>query len=164
MACKSELVIMKFLAFSIFTLTLAITSCNINVGNSHKKFDVASEVKCMAQVECKAIQLREQRFALADDIRFTQEKIMQLKGKGDTTQLSNKLSQLYKRKEVLLTASLQLADQIKHRLDSIMTTELNSPKERSEFSIQLNNAMEQTCACNKVETTSSGSAKSSSSL
>jgi len=154
---------MRFLAFSTFTLILAVTSCNINGGNSHKKFDVASEAKRMAQVECKAIQLREQRFALADDIRFTQEKIMQLKGKGDTTQLSNKLSQLYKRKEVLLTASLQLADQIKHRLDSIMTNELNSPKERSEFSMQLNSAMEQDCACNKVETTS-GSAKSSSSL
>lgn len=139
---------MRKLAYSLLASATVMISCNSsNISSTDTKPDMAALAKQMAQVECKAMELREQRFALADEIRFTEEAIMQSKRQADTIQLAAKLQLLNDRKELLFHASMQMAEQIKHRLDSLMENELTTAEAKASFNKELNTALERDCAC-----------------
>lgn len=90
-------------------------------------------------MEVRAITLREQRFALANEIRFTQDTLLRTdSGDARAAELEAKLKVFAARKDSLLVASLALADTIKQNLDSIIDPERYSREEREAFNAQLN--------------------------
>lgn len=98
--------------FSLLTLIIyCFCSC-------HQTNESNGNVERMADLECRAIALREQRFALADSIRFTQDTLLHTKTE-DSVRLNNKLNIFLKQKETLLQRSLVLADSIHNKFDSL---------------------------------------------
>jgi len=89
-------------------------------------------------MECRAITLREQRFALANEIRFTQDTLIRANGNVDTARLQSKLGRLNMEKERMTQQSLQLADSIKQTLDSLMSHYLTQQQDKEQFNQLLN--------------------------
>lgn len=79
-----------------------------------------TKIELLADRTCRAIHIRQQRFALADQIRFVQDTLFNIKNKNDTIRLRNSLDDLLRQKNILLKESLALADTIRAQLDSIM--------------------------------------------
>ncbi len=98
------------LFFSPFILG-CVVSCQ------QKQPDFKERVNKFADLECRAIGLREKRFALADRIRFTKDSLFQLTNKADTSTLHLKLETYNQDKEVMLQQSVSLADTIKNELN-----------------------------------------------
>lgn len=94
-----------------------------------------------ASLECKAIKLREKRFALANEIRFTTDSIRQFSKATDTSQLHRKLELYNKNKETMLQQSLAVAQTIQHELSSLMKNELSDKNDRAYFNALLNKAL-----------------------
>lgn len=98
-----------------------------------------ADVERLAEMEVRAITLREQRFALANEIRFTQDTLLRTdSGDARAAELEAKLKVFAARKDSLLVASLALADTIKQNLDSIIDPDRYSREEREAFNAQLN--------------------------
>jgi hypothetical protein len=93
---------------------LLIVSCS----QSSKNND--SAVNLLADRSCRAISIRQQRFELANKIRFAQDTLAQAKNKNDSRRLGNELKLYFSQKDVLLKESLCLADTIRKQLDSLV--------------------------------------------
>lgn len=93
-------------------------------------------------LECRAIAIREKRFALADEIRFTEDTLLlQENKKTDTKQLKLKLAALNENKAVLLQQSLALADTIKKNLAELMNDSLKNESDKTAFNNELNDIL-----------------------
>lgn len=98
-----------------------------------------AEIKTVADLEMRAIALREKRFALANEIRFTQDTLLRTDSTDpQAIRLRATLEDLAVKKDSFLNASLVLADTIKHHIDSIADPERYSREELAEFSERLN--------------------------
>ena len=102
-----------------------------------KKHDMSKTVSDFATLECEAVKLREQRFELANNIRFTEDTLMHPVDKNDTARLSKKLAELKSGKETLLNQSRAMAERIKQQMDSLMHNELKTSEDRKQFNRQL---------------------------
>lgn len=100
-----------------------------------------SNVERMADLECRAITLREQRFALADSIRFAQDTLLRTKT-IDSTRLKDKLHNFLEQKAKLLQVSLLLADTIHSKFDSLRKNVFNTLDDKKTFEQQLKETME----------------------
>ena len=100
----------------LFLILLTVVSCNHPGGNNYNYY----KMNLFADRTCRAISIRQQRFALANKIRFTQDTIAETKNKSDSVRLKTELAIFAKQKAVLLKESLALADTIRRQLDSIM--------------------------------------------
>jgi len=98
-------------------LVAMVISCN---KPTPKNVGKANRLDLLADRSCRAISIRQQRFALANKIRFATDTLASLKGKADTMRLHNKLQVCLGQKDSLLKASLALADTIRMQLDSMM--------------------------------------------
>ncbi len=99
----------------VFTITLIclFSSCD------HSDL-ISSKAKLMSDLECRAIALRNQRFALANQIRFAQDTMLTATTSNkDSIRLSQNLLVFNSEKEKLLQQSLLLADSIHKQLDSL---------------------------------------------
>lgn len=105
--------------------------------------DLKQLVDDFAKLECRAISLREKRFALANQIRFTQDSLALHTGKSDTLQYKLRLDQYNSEKNVVLQQSLSLADSIKRRLKEIMENELTQKDQKAKFDDLLNKTLQQ---------------------
>ena len=113
---------------TIFVIFLTIlTSCK------NKKQDLNNMAGSFADIECRAMALREKRFALANQIRFTQDTLMHASKITDTARLKTNLKAYNFQKENILQISLNLADSIKHHLDSLMQNHLTTPDDKAQF-------------------------------
>jgi hypothetical protein len=97
------------------------------------KTDVNAIVEEFSDLECRAIRLREQRFELANKMRFTQDTLLQVASKADTMHLHQNLTSFNKDKEIMLQQSLSLADSIKNKLSHLMKNELNNANDKKVF-------------------------------
>ena len=95
----------------------------------------------MADIECKAIALRKQRFALADKIRFTQDTILKHTSVTDSARLELNLLFYNKEKEKLVSESLLLADTIRSRLDSLRIFIFKNSDDKNQFDQKLKEAL-----------------------
>jgi hypothetical protein len=104
---------MKIIAFLL--LVMIAFSC-------HKPVAAANNAKLdeLADRTCQAISIRQQRFALANKIRFTQDSLTNLKLKGDSRRLQARLKDYMLLKDSLLKSSLAMADNIRLQLDSLV--------------------------------------------
>ena len=127
-----------FTGFALVIVIVIFISCK---HNSISNADVGKWVMGIADVECKAISLREQRFALANEIRFAQDTLMQTKDKTDTVRLSNKIAKLTKQKESILNQSLAIADSIKSQLDTLKSNHFTDTSITRIFNDALNDTL-----------------------
>lgn len=105
------------------------------------KVSLDSTINDFANTECRAMQLRSQRFKLADNIRFTQDSIIQKTQSGDTLQLHEKITKMYMEKELLFIQSSRLADSIKVQFDLIMSTDLTDKNKELAFNRKLDSIL-----------------------
>ena len=137
MACQYQVRLVLFL--------IATASCLYSCDHS----DISDKkAKYIATLECRAIALREQRFALADSIRFTQDTLLKKNVSIDTTRLNDKLHFFLQKKEELLQNSLLLADSIHQQLDSLRRSVFTNPDDKKSFDEKLERLIK-TNGCNK---------------
>lgn len=118
---------------------LALAAVIVAGCSSHGNGKVDRAVEGMLPLEARAIDLREERFALANRIRFTQDTLGQTG--SDSARLQRTLTELTARRDSLLSTSLRLADTLRRRLDSLMSHDLTERDERERFSRKLNEAL-----------------------
>ena len=118
----------------IFLFPLLIVGCS-------NKPSTDALIDDFANLECRAMQLRNQRFKLADEIRFTQDTIIQLQQSGDTLLLHERLIKMYQQKELLHAKSSQLADSIKLKMDVIAATFLSDKNKELDFNRKLDSIL-----------------------
>lgn len=123
--------------FSIAIIVVSLFSCQ-----SHKP-DLKTAVDKFADLECRAMHLREKRFALANDIRFTQDTLLHSTDNADTTRLKLQIETFNKQKDVLLKQSLSLADTIHNELNDLMKNKLTNQSEKAGFDSMLNHTLQQ---------------------
>jgi hypothetical protein len=121
----------------LMSFIVLIFSCT----SKHTQPSLDTMVNDFAQLECRAISLREQRFALANQIRFTQDTLVQFNDKADTARLKAMLNILNTKKEYTTKQSLLLADSIKYTLDSLMSHYLTTKEDKDKFNQLLNNTL-----------------------
>jgi uncharacterized membrane protein len=97
----------------LFVVFLAAAACNRPVSHDQK-------MVLLADRTCRAIGIRQQRFALADQIRFAEDTLFKTKSKSDSARLTAELAHFAGQRADLLKKSLALADTIRSQLDSIM--------------------------------------------
>jgi hypothetical protein len=108
-----------------------------------EKKDIKGAVDKFADLECRAITLREKRFELANQIRFTEDTLTHPTANADTARLRLKLEGFNKEKETLLKESLSLADTIRLQLNDLMKNQLTDQKDKANFDQLLNATLEQ---------------------
>lgn len=101
--------------------------------------DLNGIAESFSDLECRAIDLRRQRYELADEIRFAQDTLMH--AKTDTMRISVKLNQMQIERENLTAKSLELADTIRLQLDSLMKFVLKNPEDKQQFSKVLDSVL-----------------------
>lgn len=104
-----------------------------------------------AQLECRAIMLRDKRFYLANQIRFTQDTLMHAASASDTVRLNENLNRLGEERERTTQQSVALADSIKHTLDSLMTHHLTTKEAKDQFTEMLHTQLESMHCTDSVE-------------
>ena len=118
---------MRALLLSLLLLTAI--SCNKLPSNNTKRIDL------LANRMCRAMSIRQERFELANKIRFAQDTLAATKNKSDSARLTKDLALYLKQKPLLLKESLSLADTIHRQLDSLVPYTDKAAEER--FNTQL---------------------------
>lgn len=101
--------------------------------------DYRNTLNFLASKTCEAISLKNERFALADKIRFMQDTLLSVKGNKKALILKDKLNVLLKHKSKILQQSLVLADIIRVKLDSLNT--LYNKAEMNSFNISIDSLL-----------------------
>lgn len=122
-----------------FLLLLVVVSLAVSCKN--EKTDIKALVDEFANLECRAMTLREQRFELANQLRFTQDSLLLKGNKADTIGLNLKLATLNKQKEAMLKQSLSLADSIRTTLTGLMKNQLVTENDKQTFNEMLNKTL-----------------------
>ncbi len=122
---KKSLLIFKFL----------VISCN------KPATDMDTIVNHLANLECTAISLREQRFHIADQIRFTQDTLQHSNNKEDSVRLLSKLQHLNEEKEKVLQQTQSVANMITVKIDSLRQHVLINSNKRKLFNAALDSAL-----------------------
>jgi hypothetical protein len=116
-------------------ITLIFFSCNDTFPEKAKM------VKSLADLECRAIELKNKRFQLADNIRFAQDTLLHFKSTTDTILLELRLKEWDIQKLLLVNKSLALADSIKLQMEIIMSRYFTDKKKEQEFNVLLDAAL-----------------------
>ncbi|MEO6849000.1 MAG: hypothetical protein ABI203_02895 [Mucilaginibacter sp.] len=98
----------------LFLVLLTAVACSNPVNNKDGRINL------LADRTCRAITIRQQRFDLANKIRFAQDTLSKTKDENDSLRLKSELDNFAEQKGTLLKESLALADTIRLQLDSIM--------------------------------------------
>ncbi|HVS92768.1 MAG TPA: hypothetical protein VHE59_12080 [Mucilaginibacter sp.] len=112
-------------------LLAAIVACNKPVSA-----DKNSKLNQLADRSCRAIRIRQQRYVLADKIRFAEDTLGATKNEKTKARLQNSMNKYLKQKDSLLKVSLALADTIQRQLDSL--TPYTDKQARKQFDADLN--------------------------
>ncbi len=120
---------------AIFLLWVFLPAC------SNEKKALPGIVDDLANIECRAFSLRNQRFSLANNIRFSQDSLSQLHTAKDSAAWEETFNKMNKEKDSLLAASLKLADSVKLQLDFIMLHYLTDKQKEKEFNRLLDEAL-----------------------
>jgi hypothetical protein len=104
--------------YFLFILVLAgVCSCKTKSSSTQVN---KAKLEQLADRSCRATSIREQRYTLADKIRFTQDSLAKTKNRAGSQRLQSRLNGYLQQKDILLKASLALADTIRMQLDSLL--------------------------------------------
>jgi hypothetical protein len=117
--------------------SLLLASC---AGNAPSCDRLAGD---FADLECRAISLRNTRFETANRMRFTEDTLLHPGPATDTARLRQRLDGFAKTREELLQQSLRLADTIKQCLDSFQRHYFKDKEEEADFNKKLNALLQQ---------------------
>ncbi len=131
---------MRFQLCSRLSLFCIMISVLASCHSAESSID--EKVNQLAAMECRAITLREQRFALANNIRFTQDTLRQIRT-SDSLRLSRNLVSFDQEKEKLFGESSLLADSIRILQDSLRKFMLTTPEDQHRFDDMLRLKLEQ---------------------
>jgi len=120
-----------------FCSTVFITVLLFSCKSSGFQKALAAATGDLANIECRAFALRNQRFELANKMRFMQDSLAGMKLPEDSAKIQQDLAKLNVKKDSILTASLHLADSIKIQLDFVMTHYLTDKEKEQEFNREL---------------------------
>lgn len=95
-----------------------------------------SYVQTISKLECRAMELRNNRFELSDKIRLIEEG-------PNAERHQQELDSLYNIRDILKLSSLQLADSIKTELDILFKEVLSDKKLKTEFDSKLKSKMKE---------------------
>lgn len=96
-------------------LLLLASACQRSESNRN-----SARLELLASRSCRAESIREQRFTLANQIRFADDSIAKTKDPATRQRLEKEMKGYLLRKDSLLKHSLSLADTIRIQLDSLM--------------------------------------------
>ncbi|HVV55389.1 MAG TPA: hypothetical protein VHC47_08695 [Mucilaginibacter sp.] len=119
---------------SSILLLAVLASCH-----SHAPANDQAKMNQLADRSCRAISIRQQRYTLADKIRFANDTLGTTKDEKVKARLQSSLKVYLKQKDSLLKVSLALADTIRMQLDSMMPYTDKAAQKR--FSTSLNNLL-----------------------
>ena len=114
-------------------ILLFASSCK----SEKKKVDFSGMAQSIADIECRAISIREKRFELANDIRFIQDTLLVTKN-IDSVRLKLKFAYLNNERETIISKSQLMADTIKNLIDSLSKNYLIDPASKKQFNDSLN--------------------------
>jgi len=114
---------------------LILFSCN------NTSSDKETMVKLLVNMECRAIEIKNKRFQLADNIRYAQDTLLNLKSITDTALIQLRLKDWDIQKQLIVNQSLALADSIKLQMEIIMPRYFNNKKKEMEFNLLLDEAL-----------------------
>lgn len=97
----------------ILCFVVLLTACTRSTNNSQDK------LKVLADRVCRAIVLRQERYKLADQIRFCQDTLLSTKSVTKKKALQEELAVFNAKKTVLVKQSLTLADSISAEMESL---------------------------------------------
>ena len=117
----------------VLLIFLLATSCK----SGEKKADFSGMAQSIADIECRAISIREKRFDIANKIRFTLDTLLLTKN-IDSVRLKLKFAFLNNEKETIISKSQLMADTIKNLIDSLSKNFLIDPASKKQFSDSLN--------------------------
>ncbi|MBK9256443.1 MAG: hypothetical protein IPM42_13230 [Saprospiraceae bacterium] len=100
------------------------------------KVNMDSYVQTISKLECRAMELRNNRFELSDKIRLIEEG-------PNAERHQQELDSLYNIRDILKLSSLQLADSIKTELDILFKEVLSDKKLKTEFDSKLKSKMKE---------------------
>ena len=128
---KDSNIVRYFLIISM----LILFSCN------NTSSDKETMVKLLVNMECRAIEIKNKRFQLADNIRYAQDTLLNLKSITDTALIQLRLKNWDIQKQLIVNQSLALADSIKLQMEIIMPRYFNNKKKEMEFNLLLDEAL-----------------------
>ena len=129
---KGDTIIGRYL---LVISTLILFSCN-NISS-----DKETMVKLLVNMECRAIELKNKRFQLADNIRYAQDTLLHFKSITDTDLIQIRLKNYDIQKQLIVNQSLTLADSIKLHMEIIMPRYFNTKKKEMEFNMLLDESL-----------------------
>ncbi len=115
-------------------LLLTFNSCGLHNDN------LTQSINQLANLECRAINLREKRFSLANKLRFAEDSL-RLKNTSTGLEVNQNMVALQLQKDSLLKNSIALADSIKIIMDDLFAKKLTTDKSKKEFNQELNKAL-----------------------
>lgn len=104
----------------------------LSCGNGPKQ-NIQKAVDDFATLECKAVRLRNQRFDLANTLRYTEDSLLHSSNPQDTARLRRQVAMLQQEKERLTRQSREMANRIKLRMDSLTETQFRTREEKERF-------------------------------
>ena len=115
-------------------------------GNFSKKGDTIIGryllvISMLVNMECRAIELKNKRFQLADNIRYAQDTLLHFKSITDTDLIQIRLKNYDIQKQLIVNHSLTLADSIKLQMEIIMPRYFNTKKKEMEFNMLLDESL-----------------------
>jgi hypothetical protein len=128
----------SFFLLTAFSAASFFFSCG-----THSKAVIEKSVAQFADLECEAIQLRKQRFSLADEIRYTEDTLQRAPNETATAELRQKLALLNTQKLQLTNDSRAMAERIKEHIDSLMASVLKTGEEKEAFNTELTKVLKQ---------------------
>ena len=114
---------------------LILFSCN------NTSSDKETLLKLLVNMDCRAIELKNKRFQLADNIRYAQDTLLHFKSITDTALIQIRLKDWDFQKQLIVNHSLALADSIKLQMEILMPRYFNNKKKEMEFNMLLDEAL-----------------------
>lgn len=111
---------------------------------SCQKMDQAQlekDAQLMAKLECEARQLKEERFKVANDIRFMEDSL----AKNKIGLSLQKAAEIDSVKEYYTLRTGELADKITKTMDSLFSTTYHSPEERQQLDEATEKVLQKIC-------------------
>jgi hypothetical protein len=107
--------------------------------NNQEQLD--KDAKLMATLECEARQLKEERFKIANDIRFMEDSLM----KHHIPLTASQRQQIDSVKTVLTMRTGKLADKITKTMDSLFVANYQTPEQRQTFDAATEKMLQEVC-------------------
>ncbi len=104
-----------------------VSSCGNQADAENNTWPVNFEE--LITLHCRAIELRETRFEIADSLRFLNDSLSNRVDTSFSMEMADQLKELYRRQEVVSQEGYALADTIRDRMTLVMK-ELNPDQKR----------------------------------